>query len=183
MYYDIYILSRLMNGPCHGYDIKKGLIEGVSTCTNISNNSLYPILKKYEKMGAITKSIEFQGTKPNRVNYSITNEGKKIFIQTLRSFPESLVAKRDEFMMRVVFFHLIDIPTRKKILDLRQEFIEDAMLKTKKESKVSKDIFTPRTSESQDFNYRVLELELALIDGLRQRIEEPCLVSDDGEIF
>jgi len=172
-----------MNGPCHGYDIKKDLIEGVSTCARISNNSLYPILKKYEKMGAITKSIEYQDAKPNRVNYSITNEGKKIFIQTLRSFPESFAGNREEFMMRVVFFHLIDIPTRKKILDLRQNFIKGAIKKTIKRHRSDNHIFRPRDSESQAFNRSVFGLELALIEGLRQRIEEPCLVSDDGEVL
>ena len=75
------------------------------------------------------------------------------------------------------------MPTRKKILDLRQSFAEGAVDKAKNRHNVGSNIFSPRDSESQTFHYSVFELELALIDRLRQKIEEPCLVSDNGEIL
>jgi DNA-binding PadR family transcriptional regulator len=56
MYFDIYILSYLMESPHYGYEIKKKLADSVGACASISNNTLYPILRKYEKMGAATKS-------------------------------------------------------------------------------------------------------------------------------
>ncbi|MDQ7095437.1 helix-turn-helix transcriptional regulator [Desulfosporosinus sp. PR] len=49
MCYDIFILGCLMDGPHHGYNIKKLLSERFSACTTINNNTLYSLLRRYEQ--------------------------------------------------------------------------------------------------------------------------------------
>jgi DNA-binding PadR family transcriptional regulator len=171
-----------MSRPRYGYEIKKNLIERFSACTTISNNTLYPILKKYENLGAITKSLEIQEGKPNRINYSITDTGKKIFVQSIRNFPDSLAGNRDEFMMRMYFFQFIDIPVREKILELREKFIAEAIKSVKTIQSMDESIFNPESPELNAFHLGLLNSEQALIDCFRKRINEPCLISDFGEI-
>ena len=50
---------------------------------------LYPSLRRFENMGAITKKVHTQVGKPNRNMYDITETGEEIFSEMLREFPEN----------------------------------------------------------------------------------------------
>ena len=56
----------------------------------LNHNMLYPALRRFENMGAITKKIHKQVGKPNRNMYDITETGEEIFSEMLREFPENL---------------------------------------------------------------------------------------------
>ena len=68
---DSCVLGVLCRGESHGYKIVKDL----SACIDISESTLYPILRKLETGGYLTTySQEFQGRK--RKYYSITEAGR-----------------------------------------------------------------------------------------------------------
>lgn len=167
MYYDIYILGYLLSGPSCGYDIKKSLVEKFDACTTINNNTLYPILKKYEKMGAIVKKIQVQKKKPTKYMYEITNKGKEIFIEILNDYPESMVKNRDEYIMRLYYFNFLDKHSREKILNLREDFLQKAI------NRISTS--NSDCTELNKFHLNLLESELELINQMRKRIDEPCI--------
>ena len=65
------VLSALARGDSYGYKIVKDL----SVCVQVSESTLYPILRKLETGGYLTTySQEFQGRK--RKYYSITEAGR-----------------------------------------------------------------------------------------------------------
>ncbi len=175
MYYDIYVLSSLMNSPRHGYDIKKNLIDKFSACKNMSNNTLYPVLKKFEKDGYITKKVEIQEGKPNKFIYYITDAGKKYFIKRLYDYPSSLSDDREEFSIRMAYFHLLNFETRKKILDLRINFLKSALSISKKIENEEHCIFDAKVERLKKYQEDILNLDLKLAENFYNKINEPCL--------
>lgn len=171
-----------MDEPYHGYNIKKKLTERFNVCTTINNNTLYSLLKGYEKLEVITKTIEINEGKPNRNIYSITAKGKKYFVEILRDFPNSLTKNRDEYMMRLYYFHLLDKPTRVKILDMRERYLTIAIESMEPLKELEETVFVPNRPELNEFHLRLLKSELLLIDQMRDKVNDPCPISDDGEM-
>ena len=69
---EVCVLAVLTKEDSYGYQI----IKDVSSVVEISESTLYPILKKLEKAGFVTTyTQEYQGRK--RKYYSITESGKE----------------------------------------------------------------------------------------------------------
>ncbi len=117
MYTDILILAHLTQRPYHGYELKRQ-VESVGSTLN--NNQLYPALRRFEEMGAITREIERQAGKPDRHIYRITDRGEEVLQAMLQEFPPELANHDSEFFTRVAFFYLLDPDARRAILTTRQ---------------------------------------------------------------
>ncbi|WP_230399502.1 PadR family transcriptional regulator [Novisyntrophococcus fermenticellae] len=174
MYYDICILSCLMKKPMYGYEIGKILKETFSSCTRISNNTIYPILKKFQKLGYITKKQQTQEGRPDKFVYEITESGRKGFIQGLNSVTGSLASNRDEFFVRLSFFHLMTPDVRKKMLEDRMAFIRES-LDNVKIREDGEGIYSQRSKEGKVFLLSLYSLETETIEKFQLRIDEPCL--------
>lgn len=116
MYIDILILSQLMNGPKHGYEIKKNVLIMLGKSNSINNNYLYPALKRFEEAGIITKRLEAQEKRPNRHIYSITDLGRELFYEMLNEFPPEYAANTNEVFNRLAFLIYWRMRARKKFL-------------------------------------------------------------------
>ena len=55
MYVDILLLAELTTGPKHGYEIKN-VQNRLGENFELNHNMLYPALRRFENMGAITKN-------------------------------------------------------------------------------------------------------------------------------
>lgn len=174
IYYEICILSCLMEKPMHGYEIGKELKRTFSACTRVSNNTIYPILKKFERWEYITKRRESREGKPDRFVYEITGNGKKGFIQTLNAVTDALAFDREEFFVRLSFFHLLTPDARKKILENRLAFIREAML-TASALQDGEGRYGHRSEEGREFLLGLYRLETETIARFQRRIDEPCL--------
>ncbi len=108
------LLGFLMHKSMTGYDIKKAFSISFSFFSGISYGSIYPALKKMEKLGLISKTVEIQDGAPNRKIYTITEAGKKVFLDSLRS-PFSPEQPKSPFLMRLFFFAILPPEERKAI--------------------------------------------------------------------
>ncbi|WP_334195884.1 PadR family transcriptional regulator [Muricomes intestini] len=174
MYYDICILSCLMERQMYGYEIGKILKDSFDSCTRISNNTIYPILKKFQKLGYITKKQQTQEGRPDRFVYEITELGKRGFIQALNSVTGSLTSNREEFFVKLSFFHLMTPDTRRKMLEGRAAFIRES-LNNAKSRRDGESIYSQRSKEGQEFLIALYSLEMETIEKFKLRIDEPCL--------
>ncbi len=97
------LLGFLMRSSMTGYDLRKAFSMSFSFFSGLSYGSIYPSLKKMESKGLISKHVEIQDGAPNRKVYTITEAGKKVFLDTLKSpfVPEQ---PRSTFLMRLFFF-------------------------------------------------------------------------------
>ena len=89
MYVDILLLAELTSGPKYGYEIKKNIQNRLGENFELNHNMLYPSLRRFENMGAITKKVHTQVGKPNRNMYEITETGEEIFLKCCASFPKN----------------------------------------------------------------------------------------------
>ncbi len=122
---ELMVLSCLMSGPCHGYELKKRL-SGLSP----NNNEIYPLLRKLEKNGFVTMRVEPREGKPSRKVCSITGEGRARMMELLRDFDDYRASSDEEFYLRVAFFQFLDKECIARILDRREQalrsFSEDS---------------------------------------------------------
>ena len=122
---DIVILSVLRGSPMHGYELKRRVQR--TSLTSLSNNSLYPILRRFEAGGAVTKAVEQQDGKPARNVYTITELGREHFIELISTLPAALAASEEEFTVRVSFFHELTPTQRRAILAARAAVLDEGI--------------------------------------------------------
>ena len=118
MVVEIFALSILRTGPVHGYELKRR-VQRPSLAT-LSNNSLYPMLRRFESDGLVTKSTEEQDGKPARNVYAITDEGRERLRSLLWTLPPDLASRDEEFLVRVSFFHEIPAQNQRAIIAARE---------------------------------------------------------------
>ncbi len=141
MYVDILILAELASRPYHGYELKRHVEQILGDTLTINANQLYPALRRFEEMGAVTREVERQEGKPDRHIYHLTDRGLQVLHELLREFPPDLAHSENEFGTRVTFFHLLDPQARLAILNTRQaalrqrlHHLEQARLQLKESS-------------------------------------------------
>ena len=80
---DVCVLSLLRRGDSYGYQI----IKDLSGCIEISESTLYPILRRLESGGCLTVYTVEHGSRLRKF-YHITPEGVRVIRQFLESWPE-----------------------------------------------------------------------------------------------
>jgi DNA-binding PadR family transcriptional regulator len=114
---EIIVLSVLRAGSVHGYELKRRVER--PSLTPLSNNSLYPMLRRLEQQGLVTKSVEEHAGVPPRNVYAITEAGRGRLATLLGALPPELAADDEEFLMRLGFFEEIPIVNRRAIIAAR----------------------------------------------------------------
>ncbi len=125
MYIDILILAELSSHPYHGYELKRQVEWILGDALN--SNHLYPALRRFEEMGAISHEVERQSGRPDRHVYHLTERGKEVLHTLLRDFSVDLARNDSEFQTRVAFFHLLDPAARLAILMTRRDVLEQRL--------------------------------------------------------
>jgi DNA-binding PadR family transcriptional regulator len=119
---DLIILGLLVEGPKHGYRLKQdaAMLAGVQ---RLHNNTVYPLLKRFQKNGWITKNQAEGERGQTRLMYALTPAGRKELVEKLADFPESEVASAPAFRLRVGLFDELERADRERILRLRDEYL------------------------------------------------------------
>ncbi|PES17891.1 PadR family transcriptional regulator [Bacillus tropicus] len=165
MYVDILLLAELTSGPKYGYEIKKNIQNRLGENFELNHNMLYPSLRRFENMGAITKKVHTQVGKPNRNMYDITETGEEIFSEMLREFPEKLATNNIEFLVRIALFEKLDYEERKEVLTIRQDILNKQLTAIQ-----SLDASSSFITEVIEFSKSRIEHELLWITSLMKKI-------------
>ncbi|PFD87554.1 PadR family transcriptional regulator [Bacillus anthracis] len=165
MYVDILLLAELTSGPKYGYEIKKNIQNRLGENFELNHNMLYPSLRRFENMGAITKKVHTQVGKPNRNMFDITETGEEIFSEMLREFPEKLATNNIEFLVRIALFEKLDYEARKEVLTIRQDILNKQLTAIQ-----SLDASSFFITEVIEFSKSRIEHELLWITSLMKKI-------------
>ncbi len=159
MVVEIFALSILRTGPVHGYELKRRVQR--PSLTALSNNSLYPMLRRFEVDGLVTRSTEAQEGKPARNVYAITDAGRERLRSLLWSLPPELASSDEEFLVRVSFFHEIPEENQRAIIAAREAVL--AAARAQVSSLLDEIDPTPRT----EWRSRVMNHVLETLDDER----------------
>lgn len=119
---DLLLLALLLEGPQHGYALKKraGLITGQ---TDMHNNLVYPLLRRFVRAGWVTQKRAAGERGQTRQVYSLTALGRRTLVVRLCDFDENAVSSGDQFRLRVGMFPVLDSSSRAAILDKREGYL------------------------------------------------------------
>lgn len=98
------ILGFLNYGPMSGYDLVKAFESSLQFFWHAQNSHIYLELKKLEKKGYICGETVIQSDRPNKKIFSITETGKKEFMNWLaEGAGEDATHFKSAFLMKVFF--------------------------------------------------------------------------------
>lgn len=119
---DLLVLVHLLSGPQHGYALKKqvGLITGQG---KMHNNLIYPLLRRFEKKGWITRRTAAGQRGQTRGVYALTKKGKQELLRRLSEFSNKDAGSENAFRLRVGMFSILDPQTRGQILSARDTWL------------------------------------------------------------
>lgn len=98
------ILGFLNYEPMSGYDLVKAFDSSLQFFWHVQNSHIYLELKKLEKKGYISGKTVIQPDRPNKKIFSITETGKKEFMDWLaEGAGEEATHFKSSFLMKVFF--------------------------------------------------------------------------------
>lgn len=98
------ILGFLNYAPMSGYDLVKAFDSSLQFFWHAQNSHIYLELKKLEKKGYISGKTVIQSERPNKKIFSITETGKKEFMNWLfEGAGEDATHFKNSFLMKVFF--------------------------------------------------------------------------------
>ena len=128
---DLLMLANLLDGPKHGYALKKqvGLISGQN---EMHNNLVYPLLRRFVENGWVSKREASGQRGQTRDVYALTAKGKRELLRRLSTFTEKEAASQNELCLRVGLFMVLDKTEREQVLRERDGWL------ARREEKLSK---------------------------------------------
>lgn len=128
---DLLILAHLLDGPKHGYALKKqvGLITGRS---EMHNNLVYPLLRRFVQNEWVSKRKVAGQRGQTREVYALTPKGKAELLRRLETFADKEAASQNQFCMRVGLFMALHTAARERILRERDRWLEEREAKLTK---------------------------------------------------
>ncbi len=79
---ELCVLSLLNTRDFYGYE----LVEYISKYINISEGTIYPLLRRFRTDGYVTTYLEESPEGPPRKYYKITEDGRKAFIELMEEW-------------------------------------------------------------------------------------------------
>jgi DNA-binding PadR family transcriptional regulator len=131
---DLLLLASLLDGPKHGYALKKRIGLLLSQ-TALHNNIVYPLLKRFMEDGWVSRRATAGERGQTREVYSLTKTGKQVLLERISELSGKEAASPDAVRLRVGMFRVIQAEKRVAILQRRDAFLTrrierlDAMVK------------------------------------------------------
>lgn len=98
------ILGLIMQHPCTGYDIAREFKErAFSNFWYATHSQIYPELRRLTDEGLITFAVVIQGEKLEKKEYTITDKGRREFMEWLEKDEDLMMTAKDVFRLRTFF--------------------------------------------------------------------------------
>jgi DNA-binding PadR family transcriptional regulator len=168
---DLILLAILLEGPQHGYALKKkaGLITGHG---EMHNNLVYPLLKRFVSKSWVSRRSAGGQRGQTRELYSLTAKGRRELIRALSDFDEKTARSSEAFWLRVRLFALLEEATRTNILDQRANWLarREAALRRIGEQAGARGW----SGSVMDYLHSEVQAEKKWIERLRKKAAEPA---------
>lgn len=116
---DYPVLGILSQGPAHGYDLCRKLREALGEVWQLHTSHIYALLSGLERDGLALHERVDQDARPSKKVFSVTEEGRRVFLMWVRSPVTNMRNIRLEFLAKF-FFCGVESPTALRDLISRQ---------------------------------------------------------------
>jgi DNA-binding PadR family transcriptional regulator len=164
---DLILLANLLDGPKHGYELKRvaGLIFGTP---ELHNNFVYPMLHRFQKSGWVSRTSTAGKRGQTRFQYALTRKGKQELLRRAAEYPDGKDGTHEGFYVRVALLPLLGLEARLKILQAEESELEALLERFAR---------IQRTIDAPFFGLRVIRflerrtrMELAWVRELRRQV-------------
>lgn len=111
------ILGLLNHKSMTGYEISTEFKSALNEFWSAKHSQIYPELKKLVDEGMATFEVEISGNVLEKKVYTITEEGRRDFLQWLATDQPMEATPKDVFRLRVFFSDDLDKTTRIELLE------------------------------------------------------------------
>lgn len=145
------ILGLLNQQSRTGYELAKQFEMSLSEFWSAKHSQIYPELKSLHEAGMVEYTIEITGTVLEKKLYTITEAGKKDFLQWLEK-PHTLPAMpKDEFRLQLFFSNCLSPASRINLLQNRLQQHRKRLLHLEKNRDVYSVVPAVQTPEFSDY--------------------------------
>lgn len=160
--HELLFLGLLMDGPKHGYEIKRLMEEELLPFVGLKIKSIYYPLKKMEQLNWVNKDVGRVGRWPEKYIYSITPKGEKIFNHLItKSF---LSVERPYFKIDLSLYFLPYVD--KKIAQRRLRARVNLLKRIQRELEMLQQKIEPSVKHLQIIRQHDLDLVRAEINSI-----------------
>jgi PadR family transcriptional regulator AphA len=138
---EVVMLGALMPGSKHGYEVMQFLSSALEPAWRVSTSQLYVLLKRLELEGMVQSTLESQESRPSKRVYRITNKGKKVFVDWLKTPVEHVRDFRLEFLTKMFFFYHLAQPGIETLVDAQIRALKQLKRTVHDREKKEKDVF------------------------------------------
>ncbi|SCF14419.1 DNA-binding transcriptional regulator, PadR family [Micromonospora chaiyaphumensis] len=121
---ELAILGFLRDGPLHGYDLRKRLAALTGHIRPIADGTLYPLLKRMEAAGLLSRELQPGQAAAPRHMLSLTEAGATVLRDRLREPDELFITDENRWFTVLAFLrHLDDPAAQAAVLRRRLHFL------------------------------------------------------------
>jgi len=162
---DLIMLAALVEGPQHGYALKKlaGFMAGHQ---DMHNNLVYPLLRRFVENSWVTKRTTGGDRGQKRDLYTLTSKGKLALLQRLSRFTEKEASSENEFRVRVGRFSMLERQARENILAERDRWL------ARRQERLEKLQATMAAMNADAWGHSVMRFYLSQVRAERKWIAE-----------
>lgn len=114
------LLVALSDGPKTGYDVARYFDETVGFFWRATQSQIYRDLGKLRERSQVTSDVIEQSGKPNKVVFTITDEGRRTLLEWSRA-PSDPPVMKDNFLVQLYGVESVDLDALREHLSLRME--------------------------------------------------------------
>jgi DNA-binding PadR family transcriptional regulator len=184
--YEFLILGILMDGPCHGYGIRRIAEKSLGSRCTAAWGTLYATLRKLQESGLIELAAPTGGDTESRTGppskwYRITDAGRKRFYTFMRTSHEPDGDEDLTFIIQITRFGHVDPEQRLALLrhhlDLCQQQLADLMLWRRQVSSAQEmpDHERPWILMSIDRRFALVDADIAWVSRQIAALEQGAL--------
>lgn len=121
---ELAILGFLYDERLHGYDLRKRIAALTGHVRPIADGTLYPLLKRMEAAGLLTRELQPGQVAAPRHMLSLTSGGRKALLDRLREPDELFITDENRWFTLLAFLrHLDDPAAQAAVLQRRLDFL------------------------------------------------------------
>lgn len=119
------LLGLLSKKKMTGYELNQSFKNEIGEFWQAKHSQIYPELARMEERGIIKHEVEITGMKLEKKVYQLTDEGKALLNEWIRTPTNELPVNRDEFVLKLYFVKDVNDPMLREIIEQQRDLHEE----------------------------------------------------------